>query len=135
MTGDDNGAGSIEYDALYRLMRASERNGVITRFPHSAHVYQMLTNKEWTHQMCLNPLLRIPASIPVPRQWIERDVKVAAQKAQRMLQMVKNKQVKIGMCPGKRGSCIFWNSWMLVVVESVPTFFGIRGCFGCSGLV
>ncbi|CAD7946551.1 unnamed protein product [Amoebophrya sp. A120] len=102
MTGDENGAGSLEYESLYKLIRASERCGMVTRFPHSAHFYQILTNKEWTHQLCLNPKYRIPASIAVPRMWIERDVAITAAKARKMLQMVRDKQTALGMCPAKK---------------------------------
>ncbi|CAD7955060.1 unnamed protein product [Amoebophrya sp. A25] len=31
MTGDDNGAGSLEYECLYRMMRSAERCGIVTR--------------------------------------------------------------------------------------------------------
>ncbi|CAD7955058.1 unnamed protein product [Amoebophrya sp. A25] len=64
--------------------------------------------KEWTHSLCLNPRLRIPATIAVPRMWIERDImengntKKTAQKALKMLQMVRDKQNQMGMCPAKK---------------------------------
>lgn len=70
MTGDDDGAGSVEYTALFRLMNAVERSGVITRFPHNSALYELLTNKAWVHMLCANTNLRIPASIAVPKMWI-----------------------------------------------------------------
>eukprot|EP00392_Amoebophrya_sp_AT5.2_P012199 g12297.t1 len=101
MTGDENGAGSIEYDYLYKLMRSTERCGLPTRFPHCAHLYQQLTNKEWTHMLCLNPAYKIPASIAVPRMWLERDIAATAAKARKMLQCVRDKQTKLGMVPAR----------------------------------
>lgn len=74
MTGDDDGAGSIEYTALFRLMNAVERAGVITRFPHNSTLYELLTNKAWVYMLCANPSLRIPATVPVPKMWIENDL-------------------------------------------------------------
>ena len=103
MTGDDNGAGSIEYQALYDMMRATERCGIsiftpiiiVTRFPHQSRLYQIFTSKEWTHQLCQDPAYCIPASIAVDRMWIESDLQSTSKKALKMLQMVKERQVKL----------------------------------------
>lgn len=101
MTGDDDGAGSIEYSALYTLMNAVERTGIITRFPHNSGLYELLTNKSWVHMLAADVKLRIPASICVPKMWIENDVQEASERALKMLQMVKDRQAACGMCAQK----------------------------------
>lgn len=58
----------VDRDRQLKLMIEMEASGVSTRFPHSAHLYRMFASKEWTAQLCLHPLLRVPLTTQVPRQ-------------------------------------------------------------------
>lgn len=70
-TGEDNGAGFFEQRAVFYTMQAVERCDVETLFPHPSNLYHLLVSKAWTHLMCLDPQLCIPASVAVPRAIVD----------------------------------------------------------------
>ncbi len=36
-----------DHNALFNLMRATERLGIVTRFPHHSHLYRIVVDKTW----------------------------------------------------------------------------------------
>eukprot|EP00929_Paragymnodinium_shiwhaense_P008913 TRINITY_DN1128_c0_g3_i1.p1 TRINITY_DN1128_c0_g3~~TRINITY_DN1128_c0_g3_i1.p1 ORF type:complete len:357 (+),score=100.68 TRINITY_DN1128_c0_g3_i1:161-1072(+) len=76
----------VERDRQLRLMIEMEATGICTRFPHQAHLYRMFASKEWTAQLCLHPLLRVPLTTQVPRQCIALSPEKAAAGALKALQ-------------------------------------------------
>eukprot|EP00927_Polykrikos_kofoidii_P019899 TRINITY_DN19331_c0_g1_i1.p1 TRINITY_DN19331_c0_g1~~TRINITY_DN19331_c0_g1_i1.p1 ORF type:complete len:580 (-),score=89.20 TRINITY_DN19331_c0_g1_i1:59-1798(-) len=94
-TGSDNGAGLVHQTSLFKMMRAVERAGIPTRFPHCSGLYEQLASKRWTHQLSLTPHLRVPPTVAVPRMLIERDSADAAAKAIATLNLVKKQQAKM----------------------------------------
>lgn len=68
----------VERDRLFRLMIEMEATSIPTRFPHQSHLYRVFTSKEWTAQMCLHPLLKVPLTTFVSRQSVALDPAKAA---------------------------------------------------------
>jgi len=68
----------VNNEKMLDLMLMSEATGIPTRFPHPSHLYRIYASKEWTSQMCLHPLLRVPLTTKVTRQAIAVDPKKAA---------------------------------------------------------
>lgn len=58
----------VQRDKLFDLLVRSEGSGIPTRFPHPSHLYRIFASKEWTAQMCLHPLLRVPLTTRVSRE-------------------------------------------------------------------
>lgn len=94
-TGEDNGAGMVDQTSLFRLMRAVERAGIPTRFPHASGLYEQLASKRWTYAMSLAPHLRVPPTVALPRMLVERDCAAAAAKGIAALQDVKVQQARL----------------------------------------
>jgi len=93
-TGSDGGAGNIGQAHLFQLMCAVERAGIPVRFPHTANLYRLLTDKSWTHTLCLDTSLCIPATVAVPRELISVDISRGSAQVLRALNTVKRKQYK-----------------------------------------
>merc|ERR1712216_118918 len=75
----------VDRDKQFNLMVQMEASGIPTRFPHPSHLYRMFTSKEWTAQMCLHPLMKVPLTTRVSREAIVQDTTKAAKKAQEAL--------------------------------------------------
>lgn len=71
----------VNNESLLGLMLAMEASGIPTRFPHHSHLYRVFASKEWTAQMCLHPLMKVPLTTKVSRQAITLDPAKAATKA------------------------------------------------------
>lgn len=71
---------------LFNLMSQMEGAAIPTRFPHQSHLYRVFASKEWTAQMCLHPLLRVPLTTQVSRQAIAHCPSKAADLAMNALQ-------------------------------------------------
>jgi len=71
----------VNNEDLLGLMLHNEASGIPTRFPHHSHLYRVFASKEWTAQMCLHPLLKVPLTTKVSRQAITLDVDKAAANA------------------------------------------------------
>jgi hypothetical protein len=91
-TGEDNGAAMVDQKYLFQLIKAVERSGIPTRFPHPSGFYEVLTSKRWTAQMALTPQLHVPPTVSVPRMMIEHSREEAAAKGLASLQEVKRQQ-------------------------------------------
>jgi len=91
-TGEDEGAAHVDQKSLFRTMKAVEKAGIPTQFPHCSGFYELLTSKRWTYMMSLTPHLRVPPTVAVPRMMIEKDVDEAARYALKALQTVKKQQ-------------------------------------------
>ncbi|KAJ1461161.1 hypothetical protein M885DRAFT_494763 [Pelagophyceae sp. CCMP2097] len=65
--------GMVPAHALLALMARIEQCGVPSRFPHSAHVYRTLLNKEWTCTLSGARALDVPRTTRIDRAAIERD--------------------------------------------------------------
>jgi len=76
----------VNRDLQFRLMVEMEATGIPTRFPHHSNLYRIFGSKEWTAQMCLHPLLRVPLTVQVPRQAVSLDPSKAATNALKALQ-------------------------------------------------
>lgn len=76
----------VDKNRLFELMVQMEGTGIPTRFPHQSHLYRIFASKEWTAQMCLHPLLRVPLTTQVARQAVSSDPAKAAQTAMTALQ-------------------------------------------------
>jgi hypothetical protein len=72
-TGGDGGAGLIDQKSFFQMMKAVERAGVPTRFPHCSGLYELLASKRWTYMLSLTPHLRVPPTVAVPRSLIEME--------------------------------------------------------------
>jgi len=94
-TGGDNGAGLIDQKSFFQMMKAVERAGIPSRFPHCSALYEQLASKRWTHQMSLAPHLRVPPTVAVPRMLVERSCSEAADKGLASLNMVKQQQAAL----------------------------------------
>jgi len=53
---------------LLDLMVRTEGCGIPTRFTHASHLYRVFASKEWTTQMNLHPLFKVPLTTKVARQ-------------------------------------------------------------------
>lgn len=69
-----------------RLMVEMEGCAIPTRFPHHSSLYKMYASKEWTAQMCLHPLLKVPLTTMVAMQAIACDPAKAARNSMQALQ-------------------------------------------------
>jgi hypothetical protein len=94
-TGEDEGAAHVDQKSLFRMMKAVEKAGIPTQFPHCSGFYELLTSKRWTHMMTLTPHLRVPPTVALPRMLIEKDIAAAAAYAQNALREVKKQQAKL----------------------------------------
>jgi len=94
-TGEDEGAAHVDQKSLFRMMKAVEKAGIPTQFPHPSGFYEVLTSKRWTHMMSLTPHLRVPPTVALPRMLIEKDISEAANYAMKALQTVKNQQAAL----------------------------------------
>eukprot|EP00746_Dinoflagellata_sp_MGD_P063420 gnl/MRDRNA2_/MRDRNA2_26639_c0_seq1.p1 gnl/MRDRNA2_/MRDRNA2_26639_c0~~gnl/MRDRNA2_/MRDRNA2_26639_c0_seq1.p1 ORF type:complete len:547 (-),score=65.41 gnl/MRDRNA2_/MRDRNA2_26639_c0_seq1:130-1551(-) len=63
---------------LLELMVIMEGTGISTRFPHPSHLYRLYASKEWTSQMCLHPLLKVPLTTMVSRSAVASNAERAA---------------------------------------------------------
>lgn len=91
-TGGDGGAALVDQKSFFRMMKAMERAGIPTRFPHCSGLYEQLASKSWTHVLALAPHLRVPPTVAVPRMAAERSCHEAAKKGLASLKMVKQQQ-------------------------------------------
>lgn len=94
-TGDDNGAALVSQTRLLSCMKAVERAGIPTRFPHASGFYELLASKRWTSLMCLTPHLRVPPTVALPRMLIEQDVDEFAERALDALRDVRARQAHL----------------------------------------
>jgi hypothetical protein len=94
-TGEDHGAAMVDQKSLFRLMKACERAGIPTRFPHPSNFYHQLTSKNWTHLMSVVPHLRVPPTVAVPRMLVERSCRDAAEKGLASLRALKRHQAEL----------------------------------------
>lgn len=78
----------VDRHKLFELMVQMEATGIPTRFPHQSHLYRLFASKEWTAQMCLHPLLKVPLTTQVARQAVASDPAKAAQTAMAGLQQL-----------------------------------------------
>jgi len=76
----------VDRSKLFELIINVEASGIPTRFPHSSHLYKIFASKEWTAQMCLHPLLRVPLTTQVAKQSVVYDPSKAATVALNALQ-------------------------------------------------
>lgn len=76
----------VDKTKQFRLMSEMEGAGIPSRFPHQSHLYRIFASKEWTAQMCLHPLLRVPLTTMVSRQAVATDPMKAAATAINALQ-------------------------------------------------
>ncbi|CAD7948731.1 unnamed protein product [Amoebophrya sp. A25] len=93
-TGSANGAGYIEQSPFYDMMRASERLGIYSAFPHQSALYHQLTAKTWSSQLSLEPRYSIPPTVSLPRVFVTQDPQSAAERAIRALEHIKRVQSK-----------------------------------------
>mmetsp|Transcript_22936 Transcript_22936/g.57981 ORF Transcript_22936/g.57981 Transcript_22936/m.57981 type:complete len:773 (+) Transcript_22936:332-2650(+) len=93
-TGSAYGAGYVEQGPFFDLMRASERAGIYTAFPHNALLYQQLASKSWTSQLALDPQFMIPATVSFPRQQAVQNPAKAAAQAIETLENIKLRQLR-----------------------------------------
>lgn len=98
-TGDDGGAALVDQSSLFRLIRAVERAGIPSRFPHCSGFYEVLASKRWTYMMALSPELRVPPTVAVPRMLIEQDLDMAADFGLSALNAVKCQQAAMRQEP------------------------------------
>jgi len=75
----------VQREKLFDLMVEMEATGIPTRFPHPSHLYRIFASKEWTAQMCLHPLLRVPLTTKISRHSVMCDPGKAAATAIRAL--------------------------------------------------
>ncbi|CAD7934232.1 unnamed protein product [Amoebophrya sp. A25] len=62
--------GYVNNGDLFHCMRRFEATGVVTRFPHHSHLYQLLASKAWTASWCLVPGLNTPLTTKLSRSMI-----------------------------------------------------------------
>merc|ERR1719421_632138 len=77
--------GYVESNKLLQLMVHMEATGIPTCFPHPSHLYKVFASKEWTAQMCLHPLFKVPLTTRVSRASITCDAEKAAANALKAL--------------------------------------------------
>uniref|UniRef100_A0A7S4T0T8 Uncharacterized protein n=1 Tax=Alexandrium monilatum TaxID=311494 RepID=A0A7S4T0T8_9DINO len=94
-TGEDSGAAMVDQKSFFRLMKAVERAGIPTRFPHTSGLYEQLASKSWTYVMSVVPHLRVPPTVALPRMLVEQGCGLAAEHALSALQSVKAHQAKL----------------------------------------
>lgn len=70
-TGNDDGAGLVDQRSFFLMMKAVERAGILTQFPHYSALYEFLAKKNWTYMLSLTPHLRVPPTVAVPRDLLE----------------------------------------------------------------
>lgn len=75
----------VRREKLIELMVQMEAAGIPSRFPHESHLYKIFASKEWTAQMCLHPLLKVPLTTMVARQAVATDPSKAAIEAMNAL--------------------------------------------------
>lgn len=75
----------VQREKLFDLMVRTEAVGIPTRFPHASHLYRIFASKEWTAQMCLHPLLKVPLTTRVARQEVACSSSRAAERAHKAL--------------------------------------------------
>eukprot|EP00405_Crypthecodinium_cohnii_P021082 CAMPEP_0206480434 /NCGR_PEP_ID=MMETSP0324_2-20121206/37327_1 /ASSEMBLY_ACC=CAM_ASM_000836 /TAXON_ID=2866 /ORGANISM="Crypthecodinium cohnii, Strain Seligo" /LENGTH=557 /DNA_ID=CAMNT_0053957291 /DNA_START=86 /DNA_END=1756 /DNA_ORIENTATION=+ len=78
----------VDRQQLFQLMVNMEATGIPTRFPHQSHLYRIFASKEWTAQMCLHPLLKVPLTTQVARQAVAHNPGKAAGNAMAALQQL-----------------------------------------------
>eukprot|EP00927_Polykrikos_kofoidii_P063977 TRINITY_DN5890_c0_g1_i1.p1 TRINITY_DN5890_c0_g1~~TRINITY_DN5890_c0_g1_i1.p1 ORF type:complete len:729 (-),score=159.13 TRINITY_DN5890_c0_g1_i1:97-2097(-) len=93
-TGEDDGAALVDQAAFFRCMKAVERAGVPTRFPHPSNLYEILASKRWTSMMSVSPSHRVPPTVALPRQLTESNLAEATDKALKALIEVKEYQLQ-----------------------------------------
>uniref|UniRef100_A0A7S1L1W8 WW domain-containing protein n=1 Tax=Alexandrium catenella TaxID=2925 RepID=A0A7S1L1W8_ALECA len=71
----------VQRERIFELMVNLEASGIPTRFPHHSHLYRIFASKEWTAQMCLHPLMRVPLTTMVARQAVACNPAKAAETA------------------------------------------------------
>eukprot|EP00658_Telonema_sp_P-2_P047656 TRINITY_DN36256_c0_g2_i1.p1 TRINITY_DN36256_c0_g2~~TRINITY_DN36256_c0_g2_i1.p1 ORF type:complete len:363 (-),score=47.19 TRINITY_DN36256_c0_g2_i1:115-1203(-) len=59
--------GYVNQAALIQLMSDMEATGIITKFPHHAHLYRQLISKDWMAHLALMPGYNVPATTKVSR--------------------------------------------------------------------
>merc|ERR1719282_1885877 len=94
-TGEDHGAALVDQKSLFQLMKAVERAGIPTRFPHPSGFYEQLTSKRWTHMLSIVPHLRVPPTVALPRMFIERNCADAAERGLATLENLKKYQAEL----------------------------------------
>lgn len=102
----------VDRARLFELMVSMEATGIPTRFPHPSHLYRIFTSKEWTAQMCLHPILRVPLTTQVARQAVAVDPAKAASTAMAALQRLSEVRAA-------------WNGHMGVAQEVKPVQSGV----------
>lgn len=121
-TGEDNGAALVDQSSFFRMIKAVERAGIPTRFPHCSGFYELLTSKRWTHLCTLSPQFRVPPTVSVPRMLTERSTAQAAEFSLRALEKVRGQQALLRgePCPVggiKRGVAKLGHSWEALDVK------------------
>lgn len=91
-TGEDCGAGLVDQKSLFRLMKAVERAGIPSRFPHCSGLYEQLTSKRWTYILSLALQYRVPPTVALPRMLVEQNCALAADRGMNALLAVKQRQ-------------------------------------------
>eukprot|EP00397_Hematodinium_sp_SG-2012_P017184 GEMP01017560.1.p1 GENE.GEMP01017560.1~~GEMP01017560.1.p1 ORF type:complete len:602 (+),score=112.41 GEMP01017560.1:33-1838(+) len=116
--GDDEGAGFVERIPFFNMMRAVERVGIPSKFPHASHLYDLLAGKQWTYSLCLDPDYCLPACVALPRQDIESlGCNIAGQKALAALNRIKKAQNSPGKQTVDRGVAKLGYSWEALDVK------------------
>lgn len=120
----------VERFSLFQLMASMEASGVPTKFPHSSHLYRIFASKEWTAQMCLHPLLKVPLTVQVSRQAVASDPGRAASQAIAALQNLAETratwagymgQEKVAKAPVVKGVAKLGWSWEAMDVQAWKT--------------
>mmetsp|Transcript_63435 Transcript_63435/g.137326 ORF Transcript_63435/g.137326 Transcript_63435/m.137326 type:complete len:691 (+) Transcript_63435:53-2125(+) len=105
-TGEDGGAALVNQKSFFKLVQAVERCGIPTRFPHPSGFYEVLASKRWTHMMSLTPHLRVPPTVALPRMFVERDAKEAAENGLHALNLVRRQQAALRGEPVPEGGIV-----------------------------
>lgn len=71
----------VHHTKLLELMVIMEGTGICTRFPYPSHLYRIFASKEWTAQMCLHPMLKVPLTTMVTRSAVACNSAKAASNA------------------------------------------------------
>jgi len=122
-TGGDKGAGLVDRQSFFQMMKSVERAGIPTRFPHCSGLYEQLASKSWTSVLSLTPHLRLPATVAVPRMLIEQSCAEAASRALKALQLVRKQQILLRggnadqCCPIEKGVAKLGFSWEALDVK------------------
>jgi hypothetical protein len=86
------GGGFVEASSMLGLMRAMERIGVPSRFPHPATLYETLASKSWQPSFCMNGSLQVPPTTAVPVALIRKEPARAAGLALESLALLQQQQ-------------------------------------------